>query len=71
MNSNAIERRFTFHTQLDADQRDRLEACADLVKTFAHDLDALLLDGREKAIVLTKLEELSFFANASIARGED
>lgn len=39
-----------------------------LVCAVALALDELMPDGREKAIVLTKLEEALFWANAGIAR---
>jgi hypothetical protein len=35
---------------------------------LAEDLDRRLPDGREKSLVMTKLEEAMFWANAAIAR---
>jgi hypothetical protein len=62
-----IVRRFTYHAPDDIDRRDHTEvrnACEDL----AHRLNHLLPDGREKSTAITKLEEVMFWANASVAR---
>jgi hypothetical protein len=40
----------------------------DAYKDIARRMLVVLPDGREKALVLTKLEEASFFAHAAIAR---
>jgi hypothetical protein len=39
-----------------------------LICELALELDEVLPEGREKALVLTKLEEALFWANAGIAR---
>lgn len=38
--------------------------------TFASTIIDIVPDGREKSMALTKLEEVMFWANAGIARGE-
>jgi hypothetical protein len=38
------------------------------IKDLAEDLEAFVPDGREKALVMTHLEEAMFWANAGIAR---
>ncbi len=59
-NHDEIERRFTHHTHDDpAVTRVTLEA--------AQVLDAMLPDGREKALALTALQECRMWANAAIA----
>jgi len=39
-------------------------------RVLAHSIDRILVDGREKSLALTKLEETMFWANASIARNQ-
>lgn len=62
-----LDKRFTYHApdaqRATAHGRVRVE-CADL----AAFLDLHLPDGREKALALTKLEEVMFWSNAAIAR---
>lgn len=66
MNQTDIDRIFDAHTstpeQLDDHRRitEAFKRCAITVSN--------LPNGRERAIVLTKLEEASFFAHAAIAR---
>lgn len=40
-------------------------------KSVAEFIDDLLIDGREKATALTKIEEAMFWTNASIARSQE
>jgi outer membrane biosynthesis protein TonB len=63
-----IIHRFSFHPA-NADTAPKHEAVRSLAIEFAGALDALLPEGREKSLVLTKIEEAMFWANASIARG--
>lgn len=39
-------------------------------KNLAFDIDAVCPDSREKSLAMTKLEEVMFWANASIARNQ-
>jgi hypothetical protein len=42
-----------------------------LVRSLARELNTLLPDGREASLVFTHLEEVMFWANASIARQDN
>lgn len=63
-----LAHRFQFHPATDAATRDAHEfvraACLDLV----HRLNQVVPKGREAALVVTKAEEVMFWANAAIAR---
>ena len=67
MTPEEIENRFKYHAP-DSDRvvlhtKIRTDCWA-----LATELNELLPDGREKSIAITKLEEVMFWANASIAR---
>lgn len=62
-----IENDFTYHAS-NENQIDRMTHLRELAKTLALAIDARVIDGREKSSALTKLEEVTFHANAGIAR---
>ena len=64
-----IERAFTYHAPKD-NQPKRYEAIREKAKELAYLIDGLCPDSREKSLAMTKLEEASMWANASIARNE-
>jgi len=64
-----LEKRFTYHPPKD-DQAVRYEKIRAAALGFAIFLNSMCPDSREKSIVMTKLDELVMFANASIARNE-
>lgn len=64
-----IERNFTYHPPR-ADQGVRYERMRAHAKALAQLIVETCPDGRERALAITKLEEVIFWANASIARGE-
>ncbi|KLI04518.1 MULTISPECIES: Acb2/Tad1 domain-containing protein [Mycolicibacterium] len=76
MSSNAtaastadLVHRFAYHrpdTEKVKAHEDVRARCGDL----AHHLDHVLSGGREKALAITKLEEVMFWANAAIARSK-
>lgn len=65
--SDDIERRFTHHPPDEARATEHVWA-REILKDAAAQLSGGLPDGREKSLVLTKLEEAMFWANAAIAR---
>jgi DUF438 domain-containing protein len=62
-----IANRFSFHkaTEVTAPKHDEVRS---LLKQTATTLAIILPAGRETAVVMTKLEEAMFWANAAIAR---
>ena len=65
--TNTIEKRFTYHPPIGT-QPLRFVILRDLAKGFANAIVDNCLDGRERSIALTKLEEVIMWANAGIAR---
>lgn len=64
---NDLERRFVYHNPSEENKSKHAQVNETLL-AVAEDFDALLPDGREKSLALTKLEEAKFWANAAIAR---
>lgn len=64
-----IERAFTYHAPK-VNQPQRYEAIREKAKELAYLIDGLCPESREKSLAMTKLEEASMWANASIARNE-
>jgi hypothetical protein len=63
--------RFNYHPpqtkQRENEHSDVRQGCF----VLALNLDALLPDGREKSLAITHLEQVMFWANASLARQSD
>lgn len=64
-----IENDFTYHPPT-PEKGELHEEVRTTFKSVAHYMDELLPNSREKALVLTKLEEALLWANAAIARNE-
>lgn len=62
-----IENAFTYHQPKEG-QPEKYEALRSKAKELACLIDELCPDSREKSLAMTKLEEASMWANASIAR---
>lgn len=69
MTPQEIEKRFTYHAPK-GDQPARYTAIRSKAKEFAELLNALCPESRELSTAISRLEECSFWANASIARNE-
>lgn len=70
MNPKDIEHRFAFHAATTQEKRDEHTSVRQACRRLADELNERLPEGREKALVVTKLEEVMFWANAAIAREE-
>lgn len=70
MDANDLVNRFRFHPATERTgplHNSVREKCWDL----AQELNSLVPEGREKALMVTKLEEVMFWANAGIARNKN
>lgn len=67
ISDDELVRRFTYHPPT-ADRAIRHETIRTLFLDFADTISHLIPDGREEALVYTKLEEALFWANAAVAR---
>lgn len=65
--SQDIDNRFDYH-EPDDGKAVKHNNVRELTKLVAENFDTLLPEGREKSLAITKLEEATFWANASIAR---
>jgi hypothetical protein len=63
-----IENRFRFHPPSTERRRRTHSSVRGACLALAEQLDALLPEGREKALALTNLEQAMFWANAAVAR---
>ena len=67
MEAQDLENRFTFHPARD-DQAPIYEGIRARARELATELDGVCPDSRELSLAITHLEEVVFWANASIAR---
>lgn len=65
-----LDNRFSYHTPVE-NQKQRYESIREEVRSLAEVLQRRCPPSRELAIAMTKLDEVMFFANASIARTEE
>lgn len=63
-----LANRFSFHPATTQEKRDAHEGVRGAAYRLASLLNESVPDGREKSLVMTKLEEVMFWANAAIAR---
>ncbi|MGW4728839.1 Acb2/Tad1 domain-containing protein [Streptomyces shenzhenensis] len=68
MQPEDIAHRFAFHAATTQEKRDEHTSVRQACRRLADELNERLPEGREKALVVTKLEEVMFWANAAIAR---
>jgi hypothetical protein len=62
-----IENNFKYHSPKEG-QPEKYVALREKAKELAYLIDELCPRSREKSVAITKLEEVTFWANASIAR---
>jgi len=65
-----IKHRFAFHPATTDEKRDAHTSIRQLHRQLADEVNTRLPDGREKSLVITKLEESMFWANAALARDD-
>lgn len=63
-----IENRFVYHAPTADEKRDAHTSVRQQCRQLADALNEQLPDGREKAVAMTKLEEVMFWSNAALAR---
>ena len=68
MQPEDIAHRFAFHAATSQEKRDEHTSVRQASRRRADEMNERLPEGREKALVVTKLEEVMFWANAAIAR---
>lgn len=70
MSPEDIAHRFAFHAATTDEKRDAHTSIRQQCRQLADALNAQLPEGREKALAVTKLEEVMFWGNAALARQE-
>lgn len=65
-----LANRFQYHPPLTEARKRAHERVRQYLLQMAQEFEDSLPDGREKALVMTKLEEAMFWANAAIARAD-
>jgi hypothetical protein len=63
-----LNNRFTYHPPNSEDKQRAHEDVRGMCLALAHELNDRLPEGREKALAITNLEQVMFWANAAIAR---
>ena len=69
MKADCFEENFVYHAPF-GDQTERYGMIRDGARTFAELVNALGPDSEEKTLALRKIQEVAFWANASIAINE-
>jgi hypothetical protein len=69
MDKKTLDNNFMYHQPI-GDQPERYEALRIKAKGLAMLINKSCPESREKALAMTKLEEATMWANASIARNE-
>jgi hypothetical protein len=68
VNADDLKNRFDFHPAKDNRTQERHSLVRSYCLALATSIDSLVPEGREKALAITKLEEVMMWANAGIAR---
>lgn len=68
MDTADLEHRFAFHPATTDAKREEHQSVRRECQDVADYLNRVLPEGREKALAITKLEEVMMWANAAIAR---
>lgn len=65
--NNQIENNFMYHSPKEG-QTEKYEVLREKAKELAYLIEEACPNSREKSLAITKLEECSMWANASVAR---
>jgi hypothetical protein len=68
MDRTELVNRFKYHPAVTTDRQNEHNVVRTECLYLARSLNDLVPEGREKALAMTKLEEVMFWANAAIAR---
>lgn len=68
MTPEDINNRFAFHPATDEEKRDAHTSVRQACRRLADFINEVAPEGREKALAMTKLEEVMFWSNAALAR---
>jgi len=68
MQQDEIDNRFNHHPPATDERANAHRQVRDLCAVLAEGLNVLVPEGREKALALTNLEQVMFWANAGVAR---
>lgn len=71
METADLDNRFMYHPANTEQRQEAHEWIRDNCLALAHTLNRDLPEGREKSLAITKLEEVMFWSNASIARSPE
>lgn len=71
MRRDDLDARFELHAASQLTRAGDHEQVREGCRLLAHGLNDLLPDGREKALAITNLEQVMFWANAALARQTD
>lgn len=67
MQADDLKNRFTYHAPT-PDMPEKFKRMRDAAHDLAKMIDELVPEGREKSLAVTKLEEVTMWANAGLAR---
>lgn len=70
MDLDELTNRFEYHPPSSDEVKESHGYIRGLFKDLAIELEAELPEGREKALVMTQLEQAMFWSNAAVARNQ-
>lgn len=71
LSQDDLDSKFDHHPSTSEDIADAHQTVRNTLRTACEVLDDLILDGREKSLAITKIEEAMFWSNAAIARSQE
>lgn len=71
LSEEELDSRFTNHAPSTPDIAEAHETIRGNFRNLTSELDDILVEGREKSLAITKIEEAMFWANAALARSQE